>query len=75
MNDIYQIRLTGSGGQGLVTAGIIVAEAAIIDGNDAVQTQSYGAEARGGGRVNRKLLLALVRLPIRKLFVLIFYWQ
>ncbi len=48
MNDIYQIRLTGSGGQGLVTAGIILAEAAINDGNDATQTQSYGAEARGG---------------------------
>ncbi len=48
MKSIYQIRLTGSGGQGLVTAGIILAEAAIIDNNDAVQTQSYGAEARGG---------------------------
>ena len=48
MIDRYEIRLTGSGGQGLVTAGIILAESAIIDGNDAVQTQSYGAEARGG---------------------------
>lgn len=44
----YEVRLTGTGGQGLITAGIILAEAAIYDGNDAVQTQSYGAEARGG---------------------------
>jgi 2-oxoacid:acceptor oxidoreductase, gamma subunit, pyruvate/2-ketoisovalerate family len=44
----YEIRLSGSGGQGLLLAGIILAEAAIIDGLNAVQTQSYGPEARGG---------------------------
>jgi len=44
----YEIRLTGSGGQGLITAGIILAEAAILDGLNVVQTQSYGPEARGG---------------------------
>lgn len=44
----FEIRLSGSGGQGLITAGIILAEAAIIDGKNAVQTQSYGPEARGG---------------------------
>ncbi|MCX7919781.1 MAG: 2-oxoacid:acceptor oxidoreductase family protein [bacterium] len=44
-----EIRLSGSGGQGLVTAGIILAEAAgIFEGKQAVQTQSYGPEARGG---------------------------
>lgn len=48
MAERYEIRLAGSGGQGLITAGIILAEAAVIDGNDAVQTQTYGAEARGG---------------------------
>lgn len=48
MAERHEIRLAGSGGQGLITAGIILAEAAIIDGNDAVQTQTYGAEARGG---------------------------
>ncbi len=47
MNNI-KMRLTGSGGQGLILAGIIMAEAAILDGNNAVQTQSYGPEARGG---------------------------
>lgn len=45
----YEIRLSGSGGQGLILAGKILAEAAAIyDGKNAVQTQSYGPEARGG---------------------------
>jgi 2-oxoglutarate ferredoxin oxidoreductase subunit gamma len=43
-----ELRLSGSGGQGLITAGIILAEAALADGKNAVQTQSYGPEARGG---------------------------
>ena len=45
----YEIRLSGSGGQGLILAGIILAEAAgIYDGNFVTQTQSYGPESRGG---------------------------
>ena len=44
----WEIRLSGTGGQGLILAGIILAEAAIIDGFNAVQSQSYGPEARGG---------------------------
>jgi len=43
-----EIRLGGSGGQGLILAGIILAEAAILEGKNAVQSQSYGPEARGG---------------------------
>ncbi len=43
-----ELRLCGSGGQGLITAGIILAEAAISEGKEAVQSQSYGPEARGG---------------------------
>ncbi|ABY92876.1 2-oxoacid:acceptor oxidoreductase family protein [Thermoanaerobacter sp. CM-CNRG TB177] len=43
-----EIRLGGSGGQGLILAGIILAEAAILDGKNSVQSQSYGPEARGG---------------------------
>jgi 2-oxoglutarate ferredoxin oxidoreductase subunit gamma len=47
--DRYEMRLSGSGGQGLILAGKIMAEAAVIyDGRNAVQTQSYGPEARGG---------------------------
>ncbi|SCG83353.1 2-oxoglutarate ferredoxin oxidoreductase subunit gamma [Proteiniborus sp. DW1] len=48
MSSQYEIRLSGSGGQGLILAGIILAEAAIEDGKNAVQSQSYGPEARGG---------------------------
>jgi len=48
-NKKLEIRLAGSGGQGLVLAGIILAEAAILyDNKNAVNTQSYGPEARGG---------------------------
>ena len=45
----YEIRLAGEGGQGMILAGIILAEAAAIyDGKQVVQTQDYGPEARGG---------------------------
>ncbi len=44
-----EIRLAGEGGQGMILAGIILAEAAAIyDDKNAVQTQTYGPEARGG---------------------------
>ena len=43
-----QLRLSGSGGQGVITAAIILAEAAVEEGKEAVQSQSYGPEARGG---------------------------
>ncbi len=44
-----EICLSGSGGQGLILAGIILAEAAgVYDGFEVAQTQSYGPEARGG---------------------------
>ena len=48
MREQLELRLSGSGGQGLITAGIILAEAAIRDKKNAIQTQSYGPEARGG---------------------------
>lgn len=45
----YEIRLSGSGGQGLILAGKVLAEAAAIyDNKNATQSQSYGPEARGG---------------------------
>ena len=43
-----EIRLSGSGGQGLILAGVILAEGSIISNLNAVQSQSYGPEARGG---------------------------
>jgi len=45
----YDIRLSGSGGQGIIVMGIILAEAiGVYDGKYVAQTQSYGPEARGG---------------------------
>lgn len=45
----HEIRLSGSGGQGMITAGIILASAAsLYEGKTSVQSQSYGPEARGG---------------------------
>jgi 2-oxoglutarate ferredoxin oxidoreductase subunit gamma len=46
--DRYRIVFSGAGGQGVVTASILLAEAAVFqEGWNAVQTQSYGPEARG----------------------------
>jgi len=47
--DTRRIIFSGSGGQGVITAAIILAEAAVIYENlNAVQTQVYGPESRGG---------------------------
>ena len=43
-----EVRLSGSGGQGLLTAGLILAKAATGEGLKVTQTQSYGAASRGG---------------------------
>jgi 2-oxoglutarate ferredoxin oxidoreductase subunit gamma len=43
-----EIRCSGSGGQGILLAAAIVAEAAAALGRHVVQTQTYGPEARGG---------------------------
>ena len=44
-----EVRLAGYGGQGIVLAGLLLGKAAALyDGKEAVFTQSYGPEARGG---------------------------
>lgn len=43
-----ELRLAGSGGQGVILASIILAEAAVVAGKNTTQSQSYGPEARGG---------------------------
>jgi 2-oxoglutarate ferredoxin oxidoreductase subunit gamma len=48
MGERIEIRLAGTGGQGMILAGIILADAAARDGKNVTQTQSYGPEARGG---------------------------
>ncbi len=59
---MMEFRLSGSGGQGLILAGIILAEAAIGAGKEAVQSQSYGPEARGG---SSKSEVIISEKPIR----------
>ncbi|MCG8478675.1 MAG: 2-oxoacid:acceptor oxidoreductase family protein [Spirochaetales bacterium] len=45
----WKVIFAGLGGQGVVSAGILLGEAAVIhEGRHAVQTQTYGAEMRGG---------------------------
>lgn len=43
-----EVILAGSGGQGLILSGILLAEAAMNEGRNVVQTQSYGIASRGG---------------------------
>jgi 2-oxoglutarate ferredoxin oxidoreductase subunit gamma len=46
---ITEIRMSGSGGQGVVLAGIILAEAAgIYEGREVIHMQDYGGAMRGG---------------------------
>lgn len=44
-----EIRLAGSGGQGIILAGLVLTEAVgIYEGREVAMVQSYGPEARGG---------------------------
>ena len=43
-----ELRLTGSGGQGVIMATIILADCALRSGKNVAQSQAYGPEARGG---------------------------
>ena len=51
-----EIRIAGLGGQGVVLAGHILGKAAVNDGLQVVQTQSYGAEARGSAAKSEIIL-------------------
>ena len=47
--DRYEIRLSGSGGQGMIFASVALCEAiGGVEGKNVSQSQSYGPEARGG---------------------------
>lgn len=48
MKDRYEVVLAGSGGQGLIVCGMMLGEAAIVEGKNVVQTVSYGIASRGG---------------------------
>ncbi len=48
----YEVRLAGSGGQGVILAGIILAEAGVMEKLNVANTQNYGPETRGGTSVS-----------------------
>ncbi len=58
-NSRYEIRVAGLGGQGIILAGIILAEAAILDGCHVAQSQTYGAETRGGSAISDVILSSI----------------
>jgi 2-oxoglutarate ferredoxin oxidoreductase subunit gamma len=49
MNERKEIRIAGLGGQGVVLAGALLGEAAVKQNLYAAGSNSYGAQARGGG--------------------------
>ncbi|HYL20952.1 MAG TPA: 2-oxoacid:acceptor oxidoreductase family protein [Gemmatimonadales bacterium] len=68
-HDPFQVRLSGSGGQGIILAGVLLAEAGMYDGLHVVHTQSYGPAARLGAAKSevvlsrREIAFPEVRLP------------
>ena len=48
MRDEIEIRLSGTGGQGLILAGIILSEAVLLEGKWAAQSQAFEPLSRGG---------------------------
>ena len=50
MSNRYEVRISGTGGQGVILTGIILAEAVgrWQSGKHVVQTVSYGPQVRGG---------------------------
>ncbi len=43
-----EIRLSGTGGQGIIKIAVILADAGLQDGYHVIQSQAYGPESRGG---------------------------
>lgn len=58
MSDRYEIRVAGSGGQGVILAAVIIGQAAALKESDlnSVQSQAYGPEARGGASKSEVVL-------------------
>ena len=52
-----EVRIAGFGGQGVILAGIVLGHAAAVhEDKKAVQTQSYGAETRGGAALSEVVI-------------------
>lgn len=73
MSNKIEIRISGLGGQGVVLAGKILGTAAVYDGKNVVQTQSYGAEARGSAAKSEVIISDdEIRFPaVRKCDILV----
>jgi len=73
-----KIRIVGTGGQGVVLASVILAKAAVYEGKYAVQTQLFGAAARGG---TTKADVVIDKEPILDVFfedpdvILALHWE
>ncbi len=68
MDTSHKIVFTGSGGQGLITIAILLGEAAVLhEGLEAIQSQSYGAAARGGA-TRSDVIISKKRINIPKAF-------
>jgi len=52
----YEVRIAGAGGQGIILAGIMLAEAGIVQDLFVAQSQSYGPETRGGNSISEVVL-------------------
>ena len=69
MKDLHQIVMAGTGGQGLVSMAMFLAEAAIDANLNTIQTQSYGVAQRGGFTSaevlvsGKEILFQQVRVP------------
>lgn len=44
----WEVKLAGEGGQGIALAGSVLAEAALLDGKNAVMTHAFASQQRGG---------------------------
>jgi len=44
----HEVRFSGAGGQGIILAATLLADAAVATGREVIATQNYGPEARGG---------------------------
>ncbi len=70
-----EILLSGSEWTGLILAGIILAEAAVVhDGANAIHNQSYGPEARGGA-CKSEVIISDEEIHFPEIGSLISFWQ
>ena len=71
------IRFCGFGGQGIIHAGYILGNAAVEENLNALQTQSYGSESRGGACKSDVIISKdeILEIEIEQLDVLVAFSQ